>query len=658
MAQPQPAFRKLRGYAFDPSLSLQMDTASINDVVYRVGWEHLKPGPIGEYIEVVDYDPSTKRTYTPVNLDDRYILAADGIDPSEGDPQFHQQMVYAVCMTTIRNFETALGRRAIWSPRKLRPTNNQNSDYVGTLRVYPHALRDANAYYSPQKKSLLFGYFSAAPEDVSLHMPGGVVFNCLSHDVVAHETAHALLDGMHNSFTAPTNPDVLAFHEAFADIVALFQHFTFPEVLKHQIAKTQGDLEKQNLLGQLAQEFGRAIGRHGSLRDAIGEYDKKTGEWKLKPGDPSEYQTMTEPHDRGSILVAAIFDAFLNIYKARVVDLLRIASGGLGVLPKGELHPDLVNRLTAEASKAARHVLTMCVRALDYCPTTDITFGDYLRAIITADADAVEDDVRNYRLAFIDAFRKRGIYPKGIKTLAVDSLVYRATDKPELWSRLTTISQFLREFRQTIYYETDRGRIYDATKAAIRNLHARINAKFEESVPFEELTGLCFSAGWDQLGIPLGGSESPEGPAFQVSSLAVASRVGPQGKPINHIILALAQRCGVICRRQEADPDAYVIDTYVPARGRPTPPDGFEFKGSCTLIFDLDTLRLRYVISKPLLDPDIMRISGRKELNRERIINQYHHMVEERWTNTFASYFSDSIDNSANEPFAFLHNIP
>ena len=32
------------------------------------------------------------------------------------------------------------------------------------------------------------------------------------------------------------------FHEAFADIVALFQHFTFPEILRHQIAHTRGAL--------------------------------------------------------------------------------------------------------------------------------------------------------------------------------------------------------------------------------------------------------------------------------------------------------------------------------------------------------------------------------------------------------------------------------
>ena len=66
-------------------------------------------------------------------------------------------------------------------------------------------------------------------------MPNTQVFTCLSHDIIAHETAHAILDGIYSNYTDDTNPDVLAFHEGFADIVALFQHFTFPEVLKVRV---------------------------------------------------------------------------------------------------------------------------------------------------------------------------------------------------------------------------------------------------------------------------------------------------------------------------------------------------------------------------------------------------------------------------------------
>ncbi|HSS50772.1 MAG TPA: peptidase S8, partial [Thermoanaerobaculia bacterium] len=424
--QNPPTYRRLRVYTLDPSLATKLDTALINQTVLKVPWEtELTEGPTGDYLEVIDFDPASDSFYAPVDLNDPFLLAEDGLAPSEGNPKFHQQMVYAVAMTTITNFERALGRKALWAPRIDHDPETgefKSFELVSKLRIYPHALREANAFYSPQKKALLFGYFPALLANPGENLPGGLVFTCLSHDVVAHETTHALLDGLHRYFAEPSNPDVLAFHEAFADIVAMFQHFTQPEALRDQISKTRGDLATQNLLGELAHQFGQAIGSHGALRDAIGSYNKDTKKWEPQEPDPELYQATTEPHDRGAILVATLFDAFLAIYKSRTADLLRIASGGTGRLAEGNLHPDLVNRLAAEANKTASHILRMAIRALDYCPPVDITFGEYLRALVTGDWDLVPDDERNYRVAVIEAFRRRGIYPRDVRTLAADAL--------------------------------------------------------------------------------------------------------------------------------------------------------------------------------------------------------------------------------------------
>ena len=89
--------------------------------------------------------------------------------------------------------------------------------------------------------------------------------------------------------------------------------------------------------------------------------------------------------------------------------------GNKGVLGAGDIHPDLAARLAGEAAKAAQHVLNMCIRALDYCPPVDLTFPDYLRGLITADVDLVADDDWHYRVAIIEAFRKRGIYPRELR---------------------------------------------------------------------------------------------------------------------------------------------------------------------------------------------------------------------------------------------------
>jgi hypothetical protein len=116
---PPPDFRHLRAYAFDPSLETKLDTAPISQVMIPTRWEEVAPGPIGEYLEVIDVDPASGCVYAPVDLDHPHVLVQDGLPPSEGNPQFHQQMVYAVAMNAVHRFELALGRPIFWSP--LRP---------------------------------------------------------------------------------------------------------------------------------------------------------------------------------------------------------------------------------------------------------------------------------------------------------------------------------------------------------------------------------------------------------------------------------------------------------------------------------------------------------------------------------------------------------
>src|SRR5690349_21036528 len=78
----RPASRRLRGYALDPGAGTAMDTALINEVTFKVSWEDLNPGPVGEYIEVIDHDPASDCFYAPVDLNDPFLLAQDGLSPS------------------------------------------------------------------------------------------------------------------------------------------------------------------------------------------------------------------------------------------------------------------------------------------------------------------------------------------------------------------------------------------------------------------------------------------------------------------------------------------------------------------------------------------------------------------------------------------------
>jgi len=604
---------------------------------------------VGEYLEVVDYDPASKCFYSPVNLNDLYLLAQEGMVPSEGNPHFHQQMAYAVAMTTIHNFERALGRRALWSPHIVRDQATGefvSSEPVSRLRVYPHALREANAYYSPEKKALLLGYFPAILSNPGENLPGGFVFTCLSHDVVAHETTHALLDGLHRYFAEPSNADVLAFHEAFADLVALFQHFTQPEALRHQIAKTRGDLASQNLLGELAHQFGQAIGNRGALRDAIGHVDSETGKWEPQVPDPEAYPTTLEPHARGAILVATLFDAFLSIYKARIADLLRIATGGSGVRRAGSLHPDLVNRMAVEATMTADHFLGMIIRALDYCPPVDITFGDYLRALITADWDIAPTDELGYRIAVIEAFRRRGIYPTEVRTLAADGL--RLQRPPAFSLNFAELIKSLKQDLSTLEWQTTgpRDQIDRLNKKYQEITHDWIVKKLVDPETGRErdpkvARSLGLSPGDDAWNTIYRSSKKGGLPALEVHSVRSARRPLQDGRTIVDLVVEMTQR-----RRGYLDPEKQkqaekLLTDSSKQFDEGIKPD-FTVRGGCTLLINSETGELRYCIAKS--------IRSDARLARQRDFVQGLSAPSLR-----ATYTAAAASVGSREPFALLH---
>lgn len=472
MELEQPLVRTLKVYALDPSAGNYIG----NVMSVKIKWEeNLQPGPIGRKIAVVDYDGANKRYYPPVDLNDPRVLARGGLDPSESDPRFHQQMVYAVASETIERFEAALGRNIRWR-RADRPRGGtttagasgdevktwRKTDDIWTLNLFPHAMVQANAFYSPEAKGILFGYFTAEKTNQGRNLPGQRVFTCLSHDIIAHEVTHAIIDGIRTYFTEPTNPDVLAFHEGFADLAALFSHFSHKDALLDTIQKTGGrlyqfelkpnaaptgtsskkgkrqqerdgdqdedtaviveELSSRNPLIDLAQQFGEASGMNRGLRSAL----------DIPPNTDDIKTRVNDVHFRGSILVAAVFDAYFSIYLKRTADLFRVFRAGGGSSQPEDLPGPLARLLAEQASATAAEFFQLCARALDYCPPVDITFGDFLRALITANLDLKADDGVAVRDALMQSFRVRGIYPEGAAFFSQDSLCWPRVPK---WSR-------------------------------------------------------------------------------------------------------------------------------------------------------------------------------------------------------------------------------
>jgi hypothetical protein len=436
----RPTRRPLRVFAFDPSRGRLLGNEMQIDVRYRP----LAPGPVdrsgvADQIAVVDFDASRGKYYRPVNLDDPFILIPNGIAPCESDPRFHQQMVYAVVSDTIEHFESALGRRIHWrrAERSLNAKEGYVADDILTLMLYPHAMPQANAFYSAEAHGILFGYFKASTDNPGRNLPGQTVFTCLSHDIIVHETTHAILDGLRSHFMEQTNPDVAAFHEGFADLAALFRHFTHREVLLDAIQRTGGRLyasalkgdaladqaaqagltigeQEPNPLIELAGQFGQAIGMRAGLRSAIG-----------KPKTMKELRDTTEPHERGSILVAAVFDAFFTVYTNRAARHFRIYRAG-GGREQEDVPAPLADALCDTATQTAMNFFQMCVRAVDYLPPVDVTFGDFLRAVLTAETEFNPEDPEGIRDAWMQSFRRRGILPDDAPFFSESALCWPA----------------------------------------------------------------------------------------------------------------------------------------------------------------------------------------------------------------------------------------
>lgn len=406
----KPHTRKLTILAQDPSVKLG---GRIAFAQVDVPAEVLSPGPMGHRVKVIDFDASANVLYAPrafgntqEEQDHDFYKPDENMTTAErkrweektlADPSFHAQHCYAVVMRTLARFEFALGRRVAWG-------------FEGhQIYVAPHAFLEANAFYSEQDRALMFGYFKSAHGDTP-------IFTCLSHDIVAHEATHAILDGLRDGLTNPSTPDQAAFHEGFSDVVALLSVFSIKEIAmaallgKRKVPPkgksirlikksnlTHHAIENSILLG-LGEQFGAEL--EGARVDAL----RRSIKLKPKPNllDSPEFQ---EEHARGEVFVAAMMQTFLKIWLRRI--------SVLGTFGGDKYNLDMV---VEEGAKAAENLLTMAIRALDYCPPVDLLFGDFLTAFLTADAEAVPDDTRYvYRTLVRETFSDYGILATGEK---------------------------------------------------------------------------------------------------------------------------------------------------------------------------------------------------------------------------------------------------
>jgi hypothetical protein len=305
---------------------------------------------------------------------------------------------------------------------------------------------------------------------------------------VVHETTHALLDGLRGRFMAPSSPDQAAFHEGFADIVALLSVFSLRDVLHLLIERdpdsnakdgvisradvTEEKLRDSVLLG-LAEDMAAEAGgaRVNALRRSV----------EIEPDrNLLKHAQYREPHRRGEVLVAATMRAFVDAWVRRLVG-------------PAATQTELIDlrRVVEEGADVADTLLTMAIRALDYTPPVHLEFGDFLSAMLTADTEVRADDGKyGLREGLLKSYASYGISPGS----GTDDGVWDEPKEKQLTSegvRFGSLQTDPVEMFRLIWANLDKLSLTDTAYTRIASLRPCIRTSPEDGLPVRETVAEC-----------------------------------------------------------------------------------------------------------------------------------------------------------------------
>jgi hypothetical protein len=312
-------------------------------------------------------------------------------------------------------------------------------------------------------------------------------------------------------------------------------------------------------------------------------------------------------------------------------------------------------------------LLTICIRALDYCPPVSLTFGEYLRALITLDSDMVGDDALGYRIAIIEAFRKRGIFPADVRTLSVESLRWHA---PLFDGALPDdLKQTIRTLEKMWMYrgkevmahlssnnfelkKKEVDQLKQDTVAFLRNdreyshMIASIAKRYVKQIVSQ---GLVLKSGEPNLTLAKYLGLVP-GVEIEVAQAVPTRRVMPNGSVRNDMLVRMVQTVYIDPYTEKAFDGAtgFEIDMAegkikVESVQRPISKDDhrrlYPFSGGCTLVIDMDRDNVPYIIKKKLH-------------NSQRLREQLKHQNR---SSKFGLRDLYHMDSNSNNPFALIH---
>lgn len=278
------------------------------------GWKSRTKNNVVENIEKnkpIEYllnDPTTPNLIK--NIDPNTLISSNFIVKGYKGGGFKKESIEgqaANCYVTISNTINFLNKKS----------EKQIPKWPGTTNLYvlPHAGVNLNAFYD--RRSLQFFY-------VNDRRFGDPIFTCDSTEIVAHELGHAILDAYRPETWNAMSLEVASIHEAFADFTAIIHSLTYDEIVEYILNETQGNLSKENIASELAEQFGRLIyrispeGRNNSnaLRSATNNF-KYVNPGTL-PQDAPNDQLAAECHSFGRIFLGALYDILTMIYEENI----------------------------------------------------------------------------------------------------------------------------------------------------------------------------------------------------------------------------------------------------------------------------------------------------------------------------------------------------
>ena len=355
----------------DPSIS-QVDVGRLVEDWLKLDERHYLDGPVSERVAVLDLDPNTDALAPPVPYlppSGRRTLGRYDVEKFDvASPNFIPVSVFATVFRTIYLYEDprVLGRKITWAFD------------APQLLVVPRAGWLANAYYERRSHSLQFFQFEADDQ---------LIQTSLSRDIVAHETGHALIDGIDPDIYDALDPQALALHEGVADLTAMLLAFNSRALRLAVLNKTGGSIRESTSFSSIGEQFGRAIDperKAGWLRNLLND--------ATLPADPNDEP---EEHELSKVISGVLyaFVVYLHEHFKREV-AAQEASSQFSASGKA-------------LAIAATLFQRMALRGLDYLPPGEITFADFGRAILAADQASFEDDT--WRAWLREQFIARGI---------------------------------------------------------------------------------------------------------------------------------------------------------------------------------------------------------------------------------------------------------